>query len=329
MIRRARTVIRLALLLLPALAVAGDAALPPPSPADGGDALVLADGVLIAAGQPRAYVGDARGRVAAIDLDDGSVLWAGPARGQPLALDGGTLWVLGHPERAGSLRLLQVDAGSGAIAGQLAGELPPGVVAAPAALPASRFHVLAVATGEGLELHWQFRQWPLRGANLVAADQDEGEGATQSSGVLRLAPDRSGLALAEGIEAMPFRRPDLVGDERLPDLSGVQFRAADDGHVQTSSPVPDPVFGHRWRWRLHARSGAGRVVGSLVATHAAGPFLVRGSTLLLREDPVAYRDGDGNAVELGARLLAMDLATGRPLWAVDLADPEHRLPPPP
>ncbi|MBX3724840.1 MAG: PQQ-binding-like beta-propeller repeat protein [Xanthomonadales bacterium] len=326
MIRNSRNVIRLALLLVPALVVA---AIPPPTPADGGDALVLSPGVLVAAGQPRAYVSDARGRVAAIDLDDGGVLWAGPARGQPLALDGDTLWVLGHPERPGSLRLLRVDAGSGAVDGQLVGELPPEVIASPMALPASRFHVLALAGAGGLELHWQFEQWPLRGANLVAADQDDDDAASLSSGVLRLDPDQARLAQAPSLDAIPFRRPDLTGDERLPDLPGVQFRAADDGHVQTSSPVPDPVFGHRWRWQLHERAGGGPAGASVVATHATSPFLVRGSTLLLREEPVAYRDGDGNAIELGVRLLAMDLATGRQLWAIELADPEHRLPPPP
>lgn len=308
-----------------ALLATAAAAVPLATPADGGDATALAAGVLVAPVADHAFVADRSGRIAAVDLDDGRPRWVGPARGRPLAVHEGDLWVLAPPERAGELRLLRLDPASGAVAGSLAATLPPDVLASPFPQPASRFEVLARADGDALHLHWQAERWPLRGALL---EDDGAEATRQDAGVLALDARGGSLVAVAGIEPEPWRRPDLPDPLRTPGLPGPQFVSADGDHVLTATPVTDDPIGLRWRWQLSQRND-GRVLGGLLAHYPMAPFLLRGSTLIWREEPVLVVGTDGRALESGLRLQAADLATGRLLWSFDLADPVHRLPPPP
>lgn len=301
------------------------AAMPLATPADGGDATPLAAGVLVAPEGDHAFVTDRAGRVAAVDLDQGLPRWAGPARGRPLAVHGGGLWVLAPPERTGELLLLRLDPVSGAITARLAATLPPDVLASPFAQPASRFEALARADGDALHLHWQAERWPLRGALLDDAGADA---ASQDAGVLALDARGGSLAALAGIEPEPWRRPDLPDALRTAGLAGTQFASADGDHVLTATAVTDDPVGLRWRWQLSRRTD-GRALGSLLAHYPMAPFLLRGSTLIWREEPVVLVAADGRALASGVRLQAADLATGRLLWSFELADPVHRLPPPP
>lgn len=320
-----RPQLRILLALVAAGLAATAAAAPLATPADGGDATLLASGVLVAPEADHVFVTDRAGRVAAVGLDAGRPRWTGPARGRPLAVHGGGLWVLAPPERSGELLLLRLDPVSGAVVARLAATLPPDVLASPFAQAASRFEALARAEGEVLHLHWQAERWPLRGALLDDAGE---EAASHDAGVLALDAQGGSLVALAGIESEPWRRPDLPDALRTAGLPGTQFVSADGNQVLTATPVTDDPIGLRWRWQLSRRDD-GRALGNLLAHYPMAPFLLRGSTLVWREEPVVLVGPDGRVLASGLRLQAADLATGRLLWSVELADPVHRLPPPP
>lgn len=296
-----------------------------PAPGDGGAGALLGDDVVLAPASDRAFVTDPRGRVTALDLDTGAARWQGPARGRPLALHGGRLWVLAAPSGAGELVLEGLDPETGQVQARLGAPLPGAALASPFAQPASRFDILARSAGGGLELHWHAEHRPLRGALIEAPGE---ETAGRADGVLVLDVAGGQLAVAEGIVARPWRRPDLPEAARLAGATGTQFASADGEHVLTAAAEPDRTVGIRWRWRLLRRHD-GREAGSLLSNHPMAPFQVRGSRVVWREEPTAVAGAGGRLVETGVRLLAADLATGRVLWTFALADPVHRLPPPP
>lgn len=316
----------LAVLLGGALAIPAVATVPPASPDDGGAGILLGDDVVLAPAADRAFVTEPGGRVAALDLDTGAPRWRGPARGRPFAVHGGWLWVLAVPAAAGELVVEGLDPETGEVLARLRAPLPDAVLASPFAQPASRFDLLARSAGDGLQLHWHGERRPLRGALLEASGEEDG--IERAEGVLVLDAGGGQLAVAPGIAARPWRRPDLPPAARLAGLPGTQFASADGAHVLTAAAEPDDALGVRWRWRL-ARRHDGGAAGSLLAAYPTAPFQVRGSSLLWREEPVVQAGADGRLVEAGVRLLAADLATGRVLWTFALADPVHRLPPPP
>lgn len=289
-------------------------------------AITLSPGVLVSGPDQTqiAWAADDQGRVAAIRLEDGAAIWRGPAEGLPLALFDGQLVVLGRPDRTGRLSLILLDPETGAARGGLLGDLPAGVLATPEAQPNRRFEVSADADTGALRIRWSHAEWPLRGAALA-----DGAGEPRRlEGVLEVdfAANRLTAIDAAGMPAL--RTPDLSGSERLSQLDGTQFRAADDATVQVASAIADESLGTQWRWSLHERN-SGLRLGQLSLPHAHAPFLLRGTRLLWRSAPLTLRSSAGDYRELPERLVAQDLANGRELWAFALLDREFRgaLPP--
>ena len=95
-----------------------------------------------------------------------------------------------------------------------------------------------------------------------------------------------------------------------------------------ATAVSDPTFGTQWRWTVHERT-SGRAVANVLLPYANAPFLVRGSQMLWRSQPLVLREPSGSYVSHGVRLVAQDLNSGRELWSVDLLDHPYRgvLPP--
>lgn len=292
-------------------------------------AILLAPGVLVSAPDqaPVAWVADAQGRVAAVGLDDGAVIWRGPATGLPLAVIDRQLVVLGRPDRAGRLSLHLLDPGDGSVRGGVLGDLPEGVLASPDPQPNRIFEAIADTSSGALKIRWSYVEWQLQGAQLPAS-LGAGDGRRELSGVVSI-DFAANRVEPIGDRGMPApRTPDLVGAARLAGLDGTQFRAADDAAVQVSSAVPDDLLGTQWRWSLHERS-SGRALGSVVLPYANAPFLLRGAQLLWRSEPLTLRQASGDYQPLPARLVAQSMGNGRELWSVDLMDHDFRgtLPP--
>ncbi len=269
-----------------------------------------------------AWIADDQGRVAAIDLDDGSVQWRGPAVGLPLALVGQQLVVLGRPPGSGRLSLLLLDPATGVSLGGIVGNLPEGVLATPDPQPNRRFSASADSSSGSLRIRWSYAEWPLRGAKLEREPGSSDE-RRELGGAVQVEFASNEIAAIDVRSVPAARAPDLSDDERLGNLDGTQFRAADDLTVQVATPVADELFGTQWRWSLHERS-SGRALGTLTLPYAHAPFLLRGTQLLWRSEPLTRLKSADSYETLPARLVAHDLGSGRELWSVAIIDLSFR-----
>lgn len=276
----------------------------------------LGTGIVVDADQRLAYVAAPEGRIAAVNLGDGSLRWDGPALGHPLAMLEPGLLVAMQPEARGVWPLAWVDPATGAVGARFSAAMPPGLLASLEALPNQRFEVFVRAVDGGVELHWFSQRWPFRGAKL-----EDDEGLIEQSGVVRVDANASRAVLTDAEATRP--RIDLDAGERIAGLADVQLRSADDRHVMQRSPVADDVLGQRWSWQIHRRSNGARLA-ELQLPEAAAPWLIEGARMLWVASPMAVANASGEVVELPARLIAVDLSKGTELWTVALRDPVFR-----
>lgn len=280
----------------------------------------LGPAVVVDAGQGLAWIAAPAGRIAAVDLANGTLRWNGPAQGHPLArLEPGLLVAL-QPDDTGVWPFAWVNPDTGAVGERFSASLPADVLASLEALPNQRFEVFVRAVEGGVELHWFSQRWAFRGAKL-----EDDEGVIQREGVVRVEA-ASSRAYADA--SRPQRpRIDLAPGERLAGISEVQLRAADDRHVMQRSAVEDAVLGQRWRWQIDERNGTR--VASVTLAEAAAPWMINGTQLLWVARPLLIANESGEFIETPARLIAVGLADSEELWSVALRDPVFRSSMPP
>ena len=291
----------------------------------------LAPGVLIGGADfpSSVWIADEVGRVAEINLDNGTTNWRGPAEGLPLALVDGKLVVLSQPNRSGQMSLVLLDPASGSSVGSLVGDLPEGVLASPYSQPNRIFTAVADTSTGTLRVSWTYREWPLRGAH---GDGDDDvpvhAGRRELNGVMTVDFSAQTLKLSKTAGAPAVVPADLTGTERVAGVDGTQFRSADGKYAQAATPVEDEQMGTAWRWSVHERSSA-RAVAELQLPVSHAPFLVRANRLIWQSPPIAKLEASGDYLQQSLRLVCQDLTTGQELWSVDLLDKKFRgvLPP--
>ncbi|MCU0753596.1 MAG: hypothetical protein MUE46_00535 [Xanthomonadales bacterium] len=287
----------------------------------GASGVSLTSGIVVDPEQRSAWVAAPEGRVAAVDLGDGSLRWNGPALGHPLArLQPGLLVAL-QPEERGVWPLAWVDPQTGAVGERFSAILPAEVLASLEALPNQRFEAFVVAVEGGVELHWFSQRWAFRGARL-----EDDDGVSTHEGVVRV---DAAASRAITMATAPRRpRIDLDASERIAGLAEPQLRSADDQHLLQRTPIADDTLGQRWEWQIHRRSN-GAPMASLRLPEAAAPWLIDRDRLLWVSRPMIVKDASGTLIELPARLIAMGLSDSAELWSVALRDPVFRgtLPP--
>lgn len=293
-----------------------------PAWALGEDSHALHPGVLLAPADGLAWVADPQGRVCALALADGSLRWQGPAEGLPLALWQGGLLVLARSEGRGRIDLLLLDPLSGELQSSHSAELPEAVAAVIDAQPNRRFEAWAVVVEDSLQVHWEFAEWPLRGA-LIA---DAGSSRIEYSGVIEVDPAARHATLLDGTPARR-PRPDLDASEALAGIDATQFRSADRRHLQHAEAEEDARLSWQWRWSLHAASG--QRVGSMRAPYSTAPFLLHEGRVLWRSEPLLLVRAEDAVEGWGPRLVAQQLEGAEPLWIFELFDPVYRASLPP
>lgn len=293
-------------------------------------AVALAPGIVVDVEHDVAYASGPDGRTLAIALDDGGTRWTSAGRALPLALQDGRLLALGDTSEPGLALLLAIDPASGNAVDQLTFDLPESVSASFEPGPGRSFDVQVSALANGVRLHWRQQTVPVGGA-LVIDPVNGPEQPRVIEGSVDISVD------AEAVQARPLpqtaSRPEtpsplLTAAERLPEVSGDQFRAADDASVLASVIINDATLGAANRWTFYDRP-SGAKLGSLDAPYALAPFLVQGSRLLYRLPPHAYLSPAGAEIDLPTRLIGYDLATSRELWSVPVMDFVYRGPLPP
>lgn len=302
----------------------------PPLAAMDAGAVVLTPGIVVDVEHDVAYAIEPEGRTLAIALDDGSTRWTSAGRVLPLALHDGRLLALADTGQSGLATLLVIDPDNGNAVDQVAFDLPDSVSASFEPAPGRSFEVQISASDNGVRLHWRQQTVPMGGALVIdpvngpepprvidgSVDIDVSAGAVQAR------------PLPQTASRPQTPSPLLTAGERLPEVLGDQFRAADDASVLASVIINDATLGAANRWTFYNRP-SGAKLGSLDAPYALAPFLVQGSRLLYRLPPHAYLSPAGAEIERPARLIGYDLATSRERWSVPVMDFVYRGPMPP
>lgn len=282
----------------------------------------MARGIVVDGEAGIAYIADGRGHPQAIDLASGEPRWRSDHIGLPLALANGRLLVLASHVDQRPERIDLLDPATGDAHGHIELALPEGVHVVVVPRPDRRFEVALSGTGAALRLHWAHSSRPLRGD---LPDEAAPPTAAAQSGAfdLDLAAVRAHAVSAQAAPTLPHKAPNLQANERLPQVPGEQFRAADERHVLASEAITDAQFGTAYRWNIHARD-SGAKLGSVHSPHAAAAFIVHAATVVARVDPYALRQPNGTMHYRNSRIAAFDLASGRELWSRDVLEPRFR-----
>lgn len=287
------------------------------STGSGAAGIALGGGVILDPERSTAWVAAPEGRIAAVNLDDGSLRWNGPALGHPLAVVDGKLLVALRPEELGTWPFALVNPETGAVGERFAVAMPAGIMASLEPMPSQQFEVFVQVMEGRAQLHWFSQRWPLRGAKL-----ENDEGVTSAEGVVQVDIAEARATRADALT--PVRpRVDLDASERILGLAEIQLRSADDRHAMQRTPVADAVLGQRWEWQIHDRSG-GAEVSRLVLPEAAAPWLLDGERFLWVSRPQVMIGQDGVLFEQPASLFAVGLEESTVLWSVALRDPVYR-----
>jgi hypothetical protein len=296
------------------------------------DSAELGPGNVLSETGEHVYAADPVGFLHAVRLQDGQSTWVTSERALPLAIRQSLLVAMGSVEQFGLGVLLLIDQDSGRIVDRIAFDLPESVSAEISGKPQRVFTTRTQDTTDGLRIHWHYQSRLLRGALLehTGGSTEEPE-IREYAGTLELRLDAAGnylLPLREASPAPPQSSPELDTAERLPGLSGRQFRSADDRVVLHSTAKADETFGTVYRWELHERASARRL-GGLDAHFALTQFMVLGDTLIYLAPAQAMLNPRGELDGAESRLVAYDLRQGRELWHFNVLDRMYRGPMPP
>ena len=175
------------------------------------------------------------------------------------------------------------------------------------------------------------------GADRIALIDEDADGnldrereAREAQGAFDIVIDQRrtfAVALPDAAPPPIAAGPALSEAEALPGVAGRQFRAADDASVLASVAEPDAALATVYRWSIHARAD-GKALGTLRSPYSYAPFIVRGSLLIYRAEPVLTQRGE-TSLALGSRLVAFDLETGVERWSVPVRDAQFLGPIPP
>jgi len=289
----------------------------------------LSTGAVMASDQLRLYAANPDGKVLAINAENGRTLWTSQVTGRPLAVFENQLVVVAQTEQDGENAILLLNLDTGANIQEITVDIGAAqAVIVP--LPNQTFATSTEATKNGIRVYWEFDKQPLQGAAMfdeaqTSLDSVSRFGAFDLNLTAELASVRT--AALNSRDEIPRLIPNLPVSERLPSLTGEQFRSANSAHLQTNRAVSDARFGTVYRWSL--LKATGEALGGVTLPYAYAPFSVRAAKLITQLPPYAVRQAGGEIDAFAARIVSFNLQTGAELWSIDVLDPVYRgvLPP--
>jgi hypothetical protein len=277
-----------------------------------------------------AYVMRPSGGIDALDLASGAVRWRSDSAAKPLALAGQRLIAQAESRGANTLKLVSLDARSGAARETARIDLPAGIAATVVDGPSGSFRVRADATGSELAVRWEATGVATPAQGYLPAD-NEGQAPVVVAGeaVLDLA---SSLRVKTEPSVRSVRSPTLaraaLQELSAPAVAGVEGRqllSADGRHVLVTEPIEGAGSTlYRHRWTVYERAGGARL-GSVTALVSATPFLVVGRTIY-HVEPAHAVSREGGFTEHPAALRAMNLTTGAEVWTQAIGETDFRGP---
>jgi hypothetical protein len=324
----------LAILLLAGVALGQPRPLQAAVPDSG---IALLEGVVIAPQHGFAYLMRPGGGIDAVDLASGAVRWRSKSAAKPLALAGDRLVAQADSRGANALKLVVLDARSGAARDSVRIPLPAGVAATVIDTPGASFRVRADSAGASkLVVYWQATKSagaePLQGylpaetaVKSLTPKIVSGQAEVDLAASLKAKPPQTGPAEESAAMAraalQELRTPAVAAEGR-------QLLSADGRHVLITEPMDaaEPTL-YRHRWTVYERESGARL-GSVSSLVAAAPFLVVGTALYYQE-PAHGTVQKGRFVEAPAALRAVNLQTGAEMWKSAVLETSFRGPFPP
>jgi hypothetical protein len=302
--------------------------------------IALQEGVVIAPQQGFAYLMRPGGGIDAVDLASGALRWRTKTAAKPLALSGDRLVAQADSRGVNVLKLMVLDAQSGAVRGAVRIALPAGVAATVTDTPAGSFRVRAESQASKLVVHWEATTAaePAQGYLPAADDGLAAPSKAKPSSPKILTGEAVVDLSAPSLKARPSPaapseeaspRPALEElQRRLVTAEGREFLSADGQYVLVTEPVQSAELTlYRHRWTVYERA-SGAKLGSVPALVAAAPFVVVGETLYHVAPAHGIRQ-QGRFVQEPAALLAVNLKTGVESWQKSIGETFYRGPFPP
>ena len=333
MLRSNRSSVVLFLCVPLLLALAGTASGTP-----SGDAVALADGVVVDAQRQVAYVMRPARGIDAVELGSGDVRWSADIAAKPLLAVGDVLIAQGEAREAGRLEIVSLDARTG-IPGKLAAQvdLPDGLMAQLHDTPLGSFRVQAYKTGNQVTLSWQASTTGDAAQGYLPSSEesmvpsiDGSQQAQQVAPVQKAAKVQRGavaLDLASGSvglatkSAAAPRSLDIL-QQKMAGLEGQQYVSADGRHVLASVRDATASVWEGYRWQIYTRDG-GKRLGSFAHSASAAPFVVADRSLVFVSQPYFKRQDD-DIVAVPMKLRAIDLMSGTEVWTTEVDDSAFR-----
>jgi hypothetical protein len=341
--RRLRAVLACAAAILPIVAVAPALAAPSRVQSiapDAPDVVALRDGVLVDRARGVTYLMNPEGRIDALRIADGALLWSSPDAAKPLLVIGDLLVAQAEPASAGELSAVTLDRGAGTLVARASVALPAGVWASVTDGPRTSFRVAAAPSGSRVALTWESRRTGANGdfqGYVPAPSEGQAPDAGPATLAARLSVARVGgsalldprsgvVSTVEKAAVAPLSAPGLGTFDGLAKVAGRKFLSADGRHVLASRLLDARQVVDRYRWSIYTRRG--ELLGETSADRSAAPFLVVGSRAVFEARPYAVREG-GKTVGAPLRIRSVDLPTGLESWSQPLRQVEFAGPFPP
>jgi hypothetical protein len=303
--------------------------------------LELSSGIVVDPVTRRLYVMSVEGGIDALDLETGKRVWNSRSAAKPVGMAGGL--VMGQVEssdgEANSLIVVALNpvTGSQLVSGRIS--LPSHVRATIVREPRGYLDVSASGSGTDAVVLWHFVPG---GPNALPPGtksilQGRSEIAPASTPLREVNAGAFRVNLASGaIMALDVTPPDvratlsplLTGAaDRIPNIQNDQFLSADGQYVLTSKKTGNDTDPYKYLLTIYDRS-LRRALGEFKSRHSVVPFFSDGSVVVYESLPYRERT-NGQLVSWPREVKAINLKTGKELWAAAVRDAVYRGPLPP
>ncbi len=280
----------------------------------------LRPGVVFDAETSLVVVMQPEGGIEAVQLAQGETLWITEDTDKPLLILRDRMLAQTETED-GALVLSVVQLGSGELLNRLRVELPDGVLAIIEDRLDRTFSLKAQRFEDAVLVRWTEVFKP------VAAVQRLQRDPVTTQGLFRVdldADQAEPLNLDEYTRIFADLTPDLLDNERMLDVPGVQFRSASGNVVMTTEQTADNRTWDKYLWTIWDPI-SGEPIGRLNDFQRFSNFAVLGSTLL-QDVPPHMRVIDQKPVSNPLSVRAIDLNDGREIWQRPVRDTTYRGP---
>jgi hypothetical protein len=287
-----------------------------------GNSFQLRPGVIGDRDRGALYFMNPSGGIDAVDVASGAVRWSSRAAARPLILCDRLLLAWADPAgKPGTLPLAILDASDqGHIRQRLEVDLPDEILAAIDETLGGVFVATAFRRDSRVVVEWEYRAEPVSG---VAPGPRPAAEPVRGAYRIDLRRARAEPVPPIPREPRPFRR-----SPRSRDDSEIRFPSADGAHLLVSRRIEavDPIA-DRYLWSIHV-ADAPKPVAEVHMPVSASPFVVWDGLLIHEAPRSTRRVGDGWKSE-PLRLRAVELGSGREVWAREIRDTRHHGPLPP